>query len=487
MTEGKMKTNEKKPVKVILISPPDADYINAIENDLLVIDPPIGLAYVAAVLRDNGMDVKIIDGNAMKQSVEGVIESVASDAPDFVGVTVYTFMVNVCGEIAKGIKEKSPKTKIIFGGPHIHPQHEEVMQTMPFVDYCVIGEGEYPTLELIKTVRSGGELAQVKGIAYRLDGQIIINQQSEYLKNLDELPFPARDLLPLDAYRSPHSIGGQKPFTLILSSRGCPFACHFCACNAVWGNQRRRSVENVLDEIEFVYKKYNVKAIRIEDDLFTLNKKWAMAICKGMVERGLNKIDWETNGRVGTLSRELLIEMKKANCKSIAIGIEFGNQRILDFAKKGFKIDQVFETVKMIKESGIRAKAYFMIGYPTETKETIEETIKLSQSLGLDYALFTLVTPFPGTHLYKYVKDRGLLKSNDWKDYRFGSARTFSLDGVSEDELIKLWNRAASEFYYRPKQMLKILKWHPKYVMQIGVKKVHYSINNLLKIREQGR
>ncbi|VVB86554.1 Ribosomal protein S12 methylthiotransferase RimO [uncultured archaeon] len=487
MTEGKIKTKEKKPVNIVLISPPDVDYINAIETDLLVIDPPIGLAYVASVLRDNGMDVKIIDGNALKLSIEDVVELVANDAPDFVGITVYTFMVEVCAKIAKGIKEKSQQTKIIFGGPHIHPQHEEVMRMIPFVDYCVIGEGEYPTLELIKAVNEGNDLTQVKSIAYRLNGKIIINQQREYLKNLDELPFPARDLLPFDAYRSPHSIGGQKPFTLILSSRGCPFACHFCACNAVWGNQRRRSVENVLDEIEFVYKKYNIKAIRIEDDLFTLNKKWAIAICRGMVERGLNKIEWETNGRVGTLSKELLVEMRNANCKSIALGIEFGNQRIIDFAEKGLKIDQVFETVKLIKESGIRVKAYFMIGYPTETKETIEDTIKLSQRLDLDYALFSLATPFPGTRLYKYVMDKRLLKSNDWKDYRFGSARTCSLDGISEDDLIKLWNRAGSEFYYRPKQMLKILRWHPKYVMQLGLKKADRSINNLLKNRMRDR
>lgn len=468
-------------MKVMLVSPPDKNYIKAIENDLLGIDPPIGLAYVAGVLRDNGIDVRIIDANTLKLSIEDVVRLAVNDKPDFIGFTVYTFMSSVCVNIAKRIKEELPLTKIIFGGPHIHPQHDEVMKTMPFVDYCVIGEGEYPTLELIKAVSAGGPLTQVKGIAYRLGGKVIINPQKEYIRNLDELSFPARDLLPFNMYRSPHSLGGRKAYTIILSSRGCPFACHFCACNTVWGNQRRRSVDNVLDEIEFFYKKYKTKAIRIEDDLFTLDNEWAIAICQGMVERGLNKIDWEVNGRVGTIKRELLIEMKKANCKSIALGIEFGNQRILDFAEKGFKVNQVYETVKMIKESGIRVKAYFMIGYPTETKETIEETIKLSQDLGLDYAVFSLVTPFPGTALYKYVKDNGLLKSDKWEDYQFGSAHAFSLDGISEEELIKLWKRASKEFYYRPKQMIKIMKWHPRYVIQLGLKKVSHPIKNLLK------
>jgi len=475
-------TPKNNSQKVVLISPPDEDYIKVIDEEFIVIDPPLGLAYIAAVLQKNHIDVSIIDANASQYSIDTVVEDVIKRCPEFVGISVFTFLIETCCEIAQKIKVALPETKIIFGGPHIHTQYEEVLRLYSFVDFCVRGEGEYAVLELVNTIKENGDLEKVKGISYRSNGKIINNSEREFIKNLDELPFPARELLPFDKYRGPQSIGGKKHFTTILPSRGCPFDCHYCACHAIWGNQRRRSVENVLEEIEYAHTHFGITTMRFEDDLFTVNKKWAMGICEGMIKRGLNKkITWETNGRVNTLSKDLLIAMKNANCRSIAIGIEFGNQKILDFANKGIKIPQIIETVKLIKSCRLRVKAYFMIGYPTETKETIEDTIRFSQSLDIDYVIFSLVTPFPGTPLYDYVVKNNLITSTNWADYRFGKARTIKLEGISEDELMQLWYRASDEFWYRPRQMVKIFLWHPRYSTQIAIKTIIKNIKNFFR------
>lgn len=471
---------EKHRSKVTLIYPPDESCIRATEEELLSVNPPIGIAYIAAFLRQHGVEVEIIDANPLRLTVEDVVARVKRDPPVLVGMTVFTALYSTCVQLARRIKEECPETKIALGGPHVDSQHLAILETEPSVDYCACGEGEHTAWELVQALREERTLASVEGISYREGERTYANPPRKWTKNLDEFPFPARDLLPsMDLYRAPQSLNERKPFTLVLPSRGCPFQCTYCACHAVWGYQRRRSPENVLEEIESVYQAYGLKAMRLEDDLFTANKKWATAICQGLIERGLNTIAWETNGRVGTLTPSLLDTMRRANCKCLAIGIEFGNQKVLDFANKRIKLDQVRLAVKMIRDSGIRVKGYFMIGYPTETRETIEDTIHFSQELGLDYAIFSLVTPFPGTGLYQYVKDHGMLKSQNWDDYHFGSVKTIRLDGISEEELIALQRRAEREFWYRPSQVVKILARHPNFAWQFGLRKGRGMLRNL--------
>lgn len=459
--------NPKSRVSVVLISPPDERLIKYTKEEKLLIDPPLGLAYLAAYLREKGITVEILDANAQEFSKEEVVKWVKSQNPRIVGFTVFTHMVTVVADITGKIKKELPSLKIICGGPHIHICYKEFLESFPQIDFTIRGEGEITLLELVEALSGKRDLDSVKGISYRVAGQVISNEKREYISDLDELPFPARNLLPMELYSAPQVLGGVSPYTTFMFSRGCPFRCQYCISPVVWGRQRGRTVQNAVDEIEYVYSRYKIKAMRFEDDTFTVNKNWAKGICQEIIDRGLNHIKWEANTRVGTLDYELLSLMKKAGCISLALGIEFGNQRILDLCQKGFSVTRVRETVQLIKKAGMWVKGYFMLGYPTETEKTILDTIKLSQKAGLDYAVFSLVTPFPGTPLFDYANEKGLLVTEDWNDYQFGytGRRPLRLDTVSEKRLIELYHKAIKGFWYRPSQIVKILKRHPKFAL----------------------
>ena len=233
--------------------------------------------------------------------------------------------------------------------------------------------------------------------------------------------------------------------------------CQFCAAPTIWGRlQRRRSVVNVLDELEEIYNKFGVRYIRFVDDLLVVNKKWAIELCRGMIKRGLNDLSWACDGRVGVMSEELLEELKKANCKVIFYGIEFGNQRILDLSKKGINVTQVKETIEMTLKAEISSYGYFMMGYPTETVETVEDTINLATELGLEYGMdnagFSIVTPFPGTELYKYCQRNNMLKSTDWNRYSYQRGESIiKLENIADKELQALYEKALYEFKFKEK------------------------------------
>ena len=422
--------------------------------------PPLGLAYIAAVLRENDIGVKIIDARSIGMSGEEVVDEVKRESPDFVGISVVTPLISSALNVSKRIKEELPTAKIIFGGPHIHFLHEEVIKA-DFVDFCVRGEGEFTTLELIRALsaREGRgrdrdlKLKAVKGITFKTEnnGKIVVNQDRPFICDLDLLPFPARDLLPNHIYRR-YVMGEEEKFTAVLASRGCPFRCHFCAVPSMWKKHRRRSVENVLDELEWVSEEYSIDNVRFSDDLFAANRKWVFEFCEAILDRGLD-MRWSCDGRIGLMTAELLRQMKKAGCQYIFYGIEFGDQRILHFSGKGTTIKQIYDTIRHTREAGIISYGYFMIGYPTETKESIEKTISLSSdpNLGLDHAGFSLVTPFPGTPLYDYCRRNNLLRTDNWKDYNMiqPDNGVIKLPDVSSAELIDLYDRAHVEFRFR--------------------------------------
>ncbi|MFQ6075853.1 MAG: B12-binding domain-containing radical SAM protein [Candidatus Bathyarchaeia archaeon] len=449
-------------VKCVLIDPPDATPRSPQSEhadqttEMHEIYPPLGLAYIAAFLRENGIHVKIIDARSLGLTCGEVVKMVENEGPDFVGMSVITPKIEVALYLSRKIKEVLPGVKIILGGPHIHFEHKEVIKNEE-VDFCVRGEGELTALELINAVSGGGDLREVKGVTFKDGSDVIVTPDRSFIKDLDALPFPARDLLPNPIYRGIWT--GGKSFTSMLATRGCPYSCHFCDAGAMWGRlHRRRSVGDVLDELEQIYEKFDVKCVRFVDDLLVVNKKWAIELCRGMVERGLDMIEWSCDGRVGLMSEELLREMKRANCRVIFYGIEFGNQRILDFCNKGFTIPQVRETIDATARAGISSYGYFMMGYPTETRETIEDTIALAKDLALNYGMdsagFSIVTPFPGTPLYEYCRRNNLLRTTDWSRYSFQLGRgVINLRGVTDEELTGLYHRAHYEFFFR--QQLK--------------------------------
>lgn len=470
MRQFKMRNN----LTVLLIVPPQRESVlnkyTKRELGQEGVFPPLGLAYIAAVLKKHNIGVKIIDALVLGLTGEDICEAVAREKPLFVGITVLTQQYSASLDLAGAIKKTDPHIKIIFGGPHIHFEHRDVIKK-PNVDFCVRGEGEYTMLELVETLLKKGDLRNVKGITFKNEkDEIIINPDQDFIKDLDDLPFPARDLIPMDKYKGTISLDGGRPFAAILATRGCPFACHFCSLHSMWKGQRRRSVKNVLDELEHLKKAYGIKYLNFPDDLLVLNREWAEELFEGMVKRSLNSIKWDCNGRIGIMTERLLKKMKNANCQCINYGIEFGNQRLLDFTGKGIKIHQVYETINLTNKVGIPIKGLFMMGYPTETKETLQDTINLAKSLKMDYLAVSIVTPYPGTRLYEYCKEHNMLRNANWSDFDVVQLRheAIQLEHINMEELLEYTIKINRDFLIRPSYIFRMALRHPHKVLSFG-------------------
>ena len=451
-------TGKDQGVKCVLVDPPDqiSDMAKSQggskATEMHEVYPPLGLAYIAGTLMENGIDVSLIEARTRGLSHDEVIHEIEKEGPQFVGITTITARIDSALYLAKKVKEIGPDIRVILGGPHIHFEHEDVINNES-VDFCVRGEGEITCLDLIECLLKGGDLGAVKGVTFKRDNSIFVNPDRPFVKDLDAFAFPARNLLHNPAYRGLWTEG--QSFSPVLSTRGCPYRCAFCAAPRIWGRKhRRRSVENVLDELEQIYEEFGVRYIRFLDDLLIVNKKWTIDLCRGMTERGLDDLKWACDGRVGLVSEELLEEMKKANCIVIFYGIEFGNQRILDLCQKGFTIDQVRESIELTSMTGISSYGYFMMGYPTETIETVEDTINHAKDLGLNHGLdsagFSIVTPFPGTPLYDYCEMNEMLQTSDWSQYSYQMGRgVIRLKNITFEELSNLYERAIDEFQFK--------------------------------------
>jgi anaerobic magnesium-protoporphyrin IX monomethyl ester cyclase len=400
---------------------------------------PLGIAYLAASLEKAGryqlriMDA-LIDGYTNKGTIledggkirygltdEEIAKRIESFAPDALLVSclfsaIQWDMNNVC-RIAKQV---DPAIITIVGGAHPGAMPIEVLKQYGAIDFVGIGEGEVTIVELLKTLEDEGDLAKLDGIAYREHGVPKCLPKTRYIENLDSLPFPARHLFDMKKYlsnASAHSTFRQTPFTQMITSRGCPYKCAFCALGNHWGSkQRMRSAENVLDEIECLVKTYGIKEIHFEDDNLTANKERAIAIFDGMIERGFG-ISWNVPSgmAVSTLSEELLVKMKASGCYSVSLAIESGNQDVLKhLMNKPVNLKGLPGLVRKIREVGMDARGFFILGYPGETKETIKQTIDFARNLELDWAYFFIASPLPNTKMYKTCIEKGYIKEEDF-------------------------------------------------------------------------
>jgi radical SAM superfamily enzyme YgiQ (UPF0313 family) len=448
-----------KKIKCILIDPPSLEVNISDEQGLkdtkehLACAPPLGLAYIAAVLRENDIDVKIIDAKSLNMTHIETCEAVLKEKPDLAGITIFTSQLRSALITAREIKKNLQSCKIVVGGPHVHPQHEELIRKENSIDFCVRKEGEITMVELAKAISNRGDFIDILGLTFRDAGnKVIVNQDRPFIENLDTLPFPARDLLPNHLYRGSIGFGERSKFTYISASRGCPYNCHFCSVPCFWPKPRRRTVDNVIAEMEDTYTKFGIEYMRFTDEIFGLNKKWLNEFCQKMIDSKLNKkITWSCDSRVDLVNEEILKTMKQANCKVIFYGIEFGNQKILDDCGKKIKLEQIYKAIELSKKAGISPTGNFMMGYPTETKETIEDTINLALGLDLDFCSFSIVTPFPGCKLFDYCKENGLLKTEDWEHYNYfhPGMSVIRLPNIDDDELMELYRRIQNEYYFR--------------------------------------
>ncbi len=444
---------------------------------------PLGTLYVAAVLKKAGHEVIFLNGAFITH--EELLGKVTAFRPEFIGIYSTTFGWSKAKKTAADCRQALKEHVFICaGGPYpIAVQEHCLHDAGECIDAVVTGEGEFPALEMVERLQEGKGLDGIRGIAYRQGDGIIKNPPRPLITDLDSLPFPARELLDNSLYIAPLSLEGRKPFASVLATRGCPFNCHFCSLTKMWtGKQRRRSVGNVLDEIEGLYKKHKIKTVSFVDDLFILNKKWVLELCRGMYERKLNrKIIWDCQARVDLITEDLVREMKKAGCKCIDFGIEFGNQRMLDFVRKGFKLEDVYRAVSMVKKTGISVKGSFIMGYPTETKDTLQDTVNFAKKLNLDYPIVSFAAPYPGTDLYNYCLEHNMLQDLEWVDIMQLRFKAIKLEHLDIKDLIEYSNKFMRECMLRPNYIAHMLLKHPKQSLFFGPKVIKKLVLSKIK------
>jgi len=404
--------------------------------------PPLGVGYMAAVLEQSGHSVSVAD-LTFEDSWDMLKDDLDMQKPDIVGISIQTTIAEEGFKAAEIIKEWNNNCTVIMGGPHATVMPEQVIKNKN-VDIVVYGEGEYTFLELCNSIRGNKDIASVKGIFYKKDKKIIKNLLREPIQNLDELPFPARHLLP------------QRYFDLIettmLASRGCPFNCAFCqpTLRLIFGTTvRTRSPKNVIDEMEFLKKRYGTKIIRFHDDTFTFNKKWVLEFCKLLKERNLGLL-WNCKTRANVVDKTVFKMMKEAGCYKVDIGIEAGSERIRnDILNKGIKDEEIIRAFNILRELKIGALSFFMIGSPTETKGDIEKSMELIKKLEPDDILVSITTPFPGTRLYDFALEKDLIQAKSWKDYDFSKYVTLKSE-LCEEDIFNL-KRKMERTYFKEK------------------------------------
>lgn len=445
-----------KTMKISFINPPYA-YVRGIKEKVSSILPPINLAYIAAVL-EKDHEVQIIDIEALAMNLEDLKRMISQYQPDVVGITVTTSTLKISLEIARIAKAASPDCKVVVGGPHPTVVPEVVKHKE--VDIAVIGEGEYTILELTKAIEEGADLKNVKGIVFERNSSMVITPPRALIENLDELPFPARHLLSVDRYRPSIHRDFRRPFTTMMTSRGCPFNCTYCTAHRIHGRKLRlRSPENVVAEIEEVIKDFGVKEVQFWDDNLTVDKERIEQICNLIVQKGID-IAWTCSTRVNLVDKELLKRMRDAGCKMIFYGVESGCQEILNVLKRNMSLHQIRKAFKWTEETGIYTTGSFMLGSPGETRETIGRTIQFAKELNPDFATFFITAPYPGSELYQYALNENLIEETDWLDYETFRGEPWGvpvlkLKGLTREDLQESKRRAIKSFYFRPAYVMK--------------------------------
>ena len=433
--------------KVLLIQP---NYYYQRKSGAWGINPPIGLAYVAAVLEQNNIGVQILDANALNLSPQQVVDHIKKINPTIIGLSILTPAHQYCVDVIKNIPQN---ILTVTGGNQATALPKELLRQGFKV--IVLGEGEYTMLEIAQ----GKSLDDIKGIAYLKNNEIQINPPRPPL-DVNKLPFPARHLLPSNGVNLPYKSANTQyfPWTGIFTSRGCPYNCYYCFKKTFGYIVRSRSVKNIIDEILFLKKNYNIKELDIYDDLFNFDLERAEKILDEIIKRNLDLYIRCSNGlRVDKITPSFIEKLKKAGCGYVAFGIESGDQEILNKIPKQVTIEQIKEAVRLTKKAGITTTGFFIFGLLGDTKESMEKTLNLAKELDLDLASFTIATPYPGTRLWDTVKEKGKIALTKWEDFHHSTGKMmFSYPGVaSPEEVEEMYRRAYREFYFRPSYILK--------------------------------
>lgn len=436
-------------MKVLFVNPPQT----ASKYKFMgVIAPPLGITYMAGVLQENNIDVEILDASAEDMDFKDVEKELLKRKPDLVALTALTPTIGRALETAQVVKETLPDSIVVMGGYHPTFNFIETLEDEN-VDIVIRGEGEYIMLNLVQALENQSSLHDVKGIVFedKNSKEIVVNPEAPLIQDLDELPFPALNLLPMKKYRL---LDMDTHMTTMITTRGCPMQCSFCSSAAMHGKKiRERSVENIVDEIEYLKTNYDIDTIAFMDDTFTLKKRKVMAICDEILKRNI-EIMWGCTSRVDTLDEKLLKKMKEAGCITIFIGVESADQQQLDNMCKNTTIAKIENAFKIAHKLKIRTIASVALGMPGDTKEIMNKTVKFVHKLKPNYAIYSLATPYPGTRFYKEAFEKNLIKIKDWSKYTLITPILETID-CSLNDMRKIQAKAFMKFYLRPHYIIR--------------------------------
>jgi anaerobic magnesium-protoporphyrin IX monomethyl ester cyclase len=427
----------------VFINPPCKVKSNNIWSIINAEIPPFGIALLAELWDEQGHSSQIIDAATLKLTIPEIIDRI-NPKTDYVGITAITTVISDAVMIARKVREKLPNVKIIMGGVHPTIFHKELVRDN-ICDMIVRNEGEIPIMELARETPYN----LIPNLTWRNStNEIIVNPDSEKYVDLDKLPFPAYDKLPMHLYHSALGAARQEPSIGMITSRGCPGKCTFCFSKMFGPRIRFMSPTRILDHIEHLQKNYGIREISFYDDTFTANTKNVAELCKLILKKKI-KLSWSCFTRVDTVNSDLLRLMKKAGCHQIMYGFETTDEKILRNFNKQTSLRQFQDALAWTKAAKIIIRGAFMLGNPGETESSMENTIHYAKNAGIKFAVFNITTPYPGTILYSEFLGKNLLLHQNWDLYD-RQHPILKLETVSGEIIKKYYYKSYRDFYLRP-------------------------------------
>jgi len=449
-------------MRILLLSPPTVSAIKAVIGTT---GPPLGLAYLASMVRESH-EVKIIDSLAEDYTYQDAEREIKKYYPDVVGITSTTSMIPDAYAIAKMAKMHNENTKVVMGGPHVTFVPEKTFKECPYIDFIVRGEGEITFKELMDALEKGKSTSRILGLSINAGGRAKNNPPRPLIKDIDTIPIPSYDLLPMEKYKL-----GKVRFGTVMTSRGCPFDCVFCSSSLQFGKRwRGHSDSRVIEELRILHEEYKIREIEFLDDTFTLNRRRAIRIAERIREEGLD-ISWSASSRVDLFTDDVARAMKAGGCHTVYFGIESGSQKTLNFIGKKITPSRAVKAVKKAKKNKLNALGSFVIGFPEETKEDVEKTIRFSKEVGVDFAQFTIATPYPGTRLWNYALAKNLILTFNWRKYTTLDP-VMKLKNFTSEQIKKMLQKAYLSFYLRPRYLLKDIFLRKGFVLKKAISSI---------------
>jgi len=442
LRENGLVTWANKPKDVLFVVPPFPDsYSKSSVNSPDYSSPPLGIAYLAAVLKQNNFDVSILDMHILALNPEDIIGHYRKETPRIIALSATTPTFPNAVKIAKLIKAWDEKTIVVLGGVHATCLPDECVAFECF-DYIVVGEGELTMLELVNSlIHKSIPIEAVNGLVFKSGNEIHATKPRQWLENLDSLPLPARELLDIDSYYQKGSI---------ISSRGCPYHCNYCSCAVIAGHTYRvHSVDYVLNEIEFLMNHYDIKHFDFHDDTFNFYSERVFDFCRKVKERQL-EFHWGCFCRVTNFNDEIAQAMKDSGCNVIQFGVEAGNQTVLDSIKKKIRLDEIEKAVASAKKAKIESiSCGFIIGHAQDTEETINQTIDFGvrlSKIGASNLTISILTPYPATEVYNNLGKNGIkLLTKNWEQFIF-SRVVIEHKNITQEKLRELYVKGVEQF-----------------------------------------